>query len=133
MPSNPAAMLQFCVMRFRIRFFIAAIFLTALLASMQVAFVFAEDSGDSAALPDPDEMLADDVVVELPEADSDAAVATPYYGNMPLILVLPYGADAPDDETAAAIAYGVAAGIVDNIYPLAAVRTIPLDRLLDKP
>jgi tetratricopeptide (TPR) repeat protein len=125
------AMLQLGVMRFIAKNLVLAILQAIPLALLLLMPAPAlSDDGDSKPVPDPDTMLADEVVVELPEADSPDSHSAAYYGNVPLIVVLPFTADAPDDETASALAYGIAAGIVDNVYPLAAVRTIPLDRLI---
>jgi len=92
------------------------------------ASILAAGEGESQA--DPDEMLAEEVIIELPEAESDGVSSHRYTGGVPLLVILPFAADAPREEQSLALAYGIAAGIVDNIYPLSAVRTIPIDRLM---
>lgn len=72
---------------------------------------------------------AKDVIIELPETIPESAPRGFYTGGVPLILVLPFYATGGQPETQSALSYGIAARLVDDFYPIGAVRTIPIDRL----
>ena len=79
---------------------------------------------------EPDETEASDVIIELPEVAPDSEPRGYYSGGVPLIAVLPFYVTAQNAETVKSLSYGIAARIVDDFYPISAVRTVPLDRLV---
>ncbi len=124
-------MLEFSVMklcRYFMRILQLALTAAALLTIVFFNLSFSQDSPAEGEIEE--EIATNDVVVELPELAPDSAPRGYYSGGIPLILVLPFKASAPNAEMQTALSYGIAARLVDDFYPISAARTVPLDRLV---
>lgn len=75
---------------------------------------------------DVEEILAEDVIIELPEDVPDSSEDKWNYSGTPFIVAVPFAVEGSGGERMKALGFGIAARMVDDFYPLSGARTITM-------